>query len=312
MSDAVKAAIVQTAWTGDKESMIELHEKYVAEAAAAGTQVMCFQELFYGPYFCQVQDAEYYSYTEWELAILESAPGGKEKVHIVPDEQLIALGPTDSLSVAGAELPFTLVLSGFVANCEPAVSSEGPVLRAKPLDPDEASRNVAGITAAVIDPNGARRETILWGRAGSPPWVFTAGGKRFGVQLRKRRYLLPYRVELRKVVGDMYPGTGMALKYASDVTRYEGNTVHDVHISMNEPMRQSGYIFYQSGFQEASRMTGGRKISTFSVSRNPADRVPEYACWVIAFGLSWHFLVKLYGYILAEKRRRERVTDAAS
>jgi len=64
MSDVVKAAILQTAWTGDMESMIELHEKYVAEAAAAGTQVMCFQELFYGPYFCQVQDAEFYSYAE--------------------------------------------------------------------------------------------------------------------------------------------------------------------------------------------------------------------------------------------------------
>ena len=64
MANNVKAAIVQTAWTGDKESMIELHEKYVAEAAAAGTQVMCFQELFYGPYFCQVQEAEYYSYAE--------------------------------------------------------------------------------------------------------------------------------------------------------------------------------------------------------------------------------------------------------
>jgi len=25
---------------------------------------MCFQELFYGPYFCQVQDPQYYSYTE--------------------------------------------------------------------------------------------------------------------------------------------------------------------------------------------------------------------------------------------------------
>ncbi|MDP6975600.1 MAG: nitrilase-related carbon-nitrogen hydrolase [Acidimicrobiales bacterium] len=60
----VRAAIVQTAWTGDKESMIELHEKYLAEAAAAGARVMCFQELFYGPYFCQVQDAEFYSYTE--------------------------------------------------------------------------------------------------------------------------------------------------------------------------------------------------------------------------------------------------------
>jgi N-carbamoylputrescine amidase len=25
---------------------------------------MCFQELFYGPYFCQVQDAIYYDYAE--------------------------------------------------------------------------------------------------------------------------------------------------------------------------------------------------------------------------------------------------------
>jgi len=64
MSENGRAAIVQTAWTGDKECMIELHEKYVAEAAVAGAQVMCIQELFCGPYFCQVQDTEYYSYTE--------------------------------------------------------------------------------------------------------------------------------------------------------------------------------------------------------------------------------------------------------
>ena len=44
--------------------MIEKHVKYAHEAAAQGAQVMCFQELFYGPYFCQVQDSKYYSYTE--------------------------------------------------------------------------------------------------------------------------------------------------------------------------------------------------------------------------------------------------------
>jgi len=64
MARTVTSAIVQVAWTGDKESMIELHEKYVAAAASAGAQVMCFQELFYGPYFCQVQDTEFYSYAE--------------------------------------------------------------------------------------------------------------------------------------------------------------------------------------------------------------------------------------------------------
>ena len=64
MTTEVRAAMVQTSWTGDKESMIELHERYVAKAAEAGAQVMCFQELFYGPYFCQVQDSKFYDYTE--------------------------------------------------------------------------------------------------------------------------------------------------------------------------------------------------------------------------------------------------------
>ncbi|WP_371407703.1 acyltransferase [Kribbella sp. NBC_00662] len=64
MADVVRAALVQTSWTGDKESMIKAHEDYARQAAAAGAKVICFQELFYGPYFCQKQDAEYYEYAE--------------------------------------------------------------------------------------------------------------------------------------------------------------------------------------------------------------------------------------------------------
>ena len=60
----VRAALVQTDWTGDKESMIAKHEDFAREAAQQGTQVICFQELFYGPYFCQVQDAQFYEYAE--------------------------------------------------------------------------------------------------------------------------------------------------------------------------------------------------------------------------------------------------------
>ncbi|WP_306204104.1 nitrilase-related carbon-nitrogen hydrolase [Actinoplanes sp. RD1] len=60
----VRAALVQTTWTGDKETMIKAHEDYAREAAAQGAKVICFQELFYGPYFCQVQDTAYYEYAE--------------------------------------------------------------------------------------------------------------------------------------------------------------------------------------------------------------------------------------------------------
>src|ERR1051326_7360083 len=64
MARIVRAALLQAEWTGDKESMIEKHEKFAREAASQGAKVMCFQELFYGPYFCQVQDPQYYSYAE--------------------------------------------------------------------------------------------------------------------------------------------------------------------------------------------------------------------------------------------------------
>jgi N-carbamoylputrescine amidase len=64
MPNVIRAAIVQTSWTGDKQSMIDRHIDHAKQAASQGAQVICFQELFYGPYFCQVQDAEYYEYAE--------------------------------------------------------------------------------------------------------------------------------------------------------------------------------------------------------------------------------------------------------
>ena len=64
MVNIVRAALIQAEWTGDKDSMLKKHVELARKAAKDGAQVLCFQELFYGPYFCQVQDDEYFSYTE--------------------------------------------------------------------------------------------------------------------------------------------------------------------------------------------------------------------------------------------------------
>src|SRR5680860_134859 len=58
----VRTAITQATWTGDQESMIQKHEEFVRTAAKDGVQVICFQELFHGPYFGIVQDSKYYEY----------------------------------------------------------------------------------------------------------------------------------------------------------------------------------------------------------------------------------------------------------
>ena len=113
MSRVVRSAIVQTAWTGDKKSMLDLHEKHARDAAAQGAQVMCFQELFYGPYFCQVQDTGYYDYAE-----------------AVPD------GPTVTrFSALAKELGMVLVLpvyereqAGFLYNTAAVVDADGTYL----------------------------------------------------------------------------------------------------------------------------------------------------------------------------------------
>jgi N-carbamoylputrescine amidase len=60
----VRAAITQTTWTGDKASMLDKHEGFARTSKEQGAQVICFQELFYGPYFGITEDAKYYDYAE--------------------------------------------------------------------------------------------------------------------------------------------------------------------------------------------------------------------------------------------------------
>ncbi len=47
-----------------KQAMIEKHLGLIEEAAKKGAQVICLQELFYGPYFCAEQKREWYKMTE--------------------------------------------------------------------------------------------------------------------------------------------------------------------------------------------------------------------------------------------------------
>jgi len=47
-----------------KQAMLDKHARYIAEAAAAGAQIACLQEIFYGPYFCAEQEIRWYDFTE--------------------------------------------------------------------------------------------------------------------------------------------------------------------------------------------------------------------------------------------------------
>lgn len=47
-----------------KQAMVEKHVAMIRQAAAAGAQIVCLQEIFYGPYFCAEQSTRWYDFTE--------------------------------------------------------------------------------------------------------------------------------------------------------------------------------------------------------------------------------------------------------
>ncbi len=47
-----------------KQAMIEKHIELIRQAAEAGSQLTCLQEIFYGPYFCAEQSTRWYDFTE--------------------------------------------------------------------------------------------------------------------------------------------------------------------------------------------------------------------------------------------------------
>src|SRR4051812_394354 len=72
MSRVVRGGLIQAALCEPatspvekiKRAMIEKHEALIGQAAGRGAQVVCLQELFYGPYFCAEQQTKWYSLTE--------------------------------------------------------------------------------------------------------------------------------------------------------------------------------------------------------------------------------------------------------
>jgi beta-ureidopropionase len=72
MSRVVRCSLIQAANVAAadqplekiKRAMIEKHEGYIAQAAQAGAQIICLQEIFTGPYFCAEQETRWYDSTE--------------------------------------------------------------------------------------------------------------------------------------------------------------------------------------------------------------------------------------------------------
>lgn len=106
MSRIVRAGLIQASVGSDlpsdhqkiKERLIDKHMALIDEAAGMGAQVLCLQELFYGPYFPAEQDSSWYDLVEHipegpTVRLMQEVARKHQMVMIVPiyEEEITGL-----------------------------------------------------------------------------------------------------------------------------------------------------------------------------------------------------------------------------
>jgi hypothetical protein len=252
------------------------------------------------------------SYHHWEVAVLEKLEDGKWRETVAPEESFTWATGDKAARIKCAQWPFELELRHFQPNCNvlpkgPMVRSELPtvdgyVLMKQPVE-KENEANIAGLYAAVVDTKGgARREAILWGLIRAP-LTLEREGRTFGIELRRRQFVMPFTVKLDDFRKEDHPGMSMAKSFSSDVTVVEDGSSRNVRIEMNEPLRSHGLVLYQASWGPSNARPGDALFSTLAVVRNPADQHPLIACIVIALGMLLHFGRKLIRHIRIEAQK---------
>jgi hypothetical protein len=263
---------------------------------------------------------------DWEIVVRERAGTSERPLAatewVLPAKTVSHLDEDDVARFRHASLPFELAVSlwqrnAAIVRAEPGlrVVAEAEGFALAPLSASSERSATPGCVATLIPKSGGGALRSLLGvdpDGMGTPWLVTVAGRSFEIDLRPQRFDLPFRVELKRFVHEEHPGTRMPKEFSSYVTKLEDGVARDVHITMNAPLRHRGYTLYQSGWGPQNARPGARLFSTFSVVRNPADRMPIYACFVIFIGLIVHFGMKLWKHIERSGAARHALREGAS
>jgi ABC-type transport system involved in cytochrome c biogenesis permease subunit len=133
--------------------------------------------------------------------------------------------------------------------------------------------------------DGLRTGTVM---LDSHSYVFT---------LLRKKYNLPFALELVDVDRKLYPGTEIAKGYKSEVILHEhGGLKRKLRISMNKPLRYWQYTVYQASYGVDE---DGGEFSVFAVVDNAGRMLPYFASLIMALGIFVHFISRFLGFMRA-------------
>jgi hypothetical protein len=238
-------------------------------------------------------------------------------VTVVEEAALRTLDSDDIRRVILPEQPFDLEITGWLKNMvvRPVSGKEGSnpevdgwELVELPLE-KEGELNSPGCYARAVFPDGSKGDVFLMA---VPPPGFVQGvyapqmveveGKRFAVRLAKETIPVPFPVQLDDAISEYFPNSSKPKSFMSKIQRIEDESI-PVDISMNEPMREGGFTFFQRTMSGGPQSPGSVEYSGLEVVSNPADKWPEYSLYVVTLGLFIHFVTKLWIFLTGNSRK---------
>ena len=146
------------------------------------------------------------------------------------------------------------------------------------------------------------------------PQAIEVNGKHFTFTMRPARTVHPFSITLLKATHTVYPGTispsipeGIPKDFRSRVRIDNPHTgeKREVEISMNHPLRYSGYTFYQYQMNagQLAEQAGQAPSSVLEVVRNPSWLTPYIGCVMVAAGLVIQFLFHLVGFVSKQRKK---------
>ena len=255
------------------------------------------------------------AFQDWVLEVRE-AGGADSRVYIIHETAFRTDSPSETTTFHRTGWPFELKVSGYQKNAtitttgDPSVlagsrSIDGYTLRPLPVNPQHEA-NMAGIFLDAVDLSGKTvGSTVLAQviRGGEivtrpdAPFSFMVGDRQFAVNLTRETWEVPFSLKLDDFKAEYYPGTSKAKEYESNVTMTNAaGKDTKFRIWMNNPLRDSGYVAYQTSFDNVSP-PGQEKYSVLTVVKNPSDQWPLYSMIAATVGLLITFLTKLARFI---------------
>ncbi len=265
------------------------------------------------------QSNEFVSYHNWVIRVhevVDGKPDFTKKALVLPPELVESVGEqAQKVDLPG--LPFDLQLYNHAENAAvmpeafrregewPAI--EGAFVRALPKD-NKNEANVAATYVDIIDESGESTQSgILWGQE-TQPLTVQLGDQTWVIKLDRQRWPIPFTIQLDKFAAEFHDN-GTAKTFESEVTKIEDGTTEQRLIEMNEPLRDHGFIVFQSGYgpqDERGRVIKDETpFSVFAVWKNPTSKFflvpvehwPLVTVSLAAIGMAIQFLFKLVRHL---------------